>query len=122
MIDGLKDRGMAWVSRLRLRAIVFVIGIPLAALGAISFGPGWLALPLVGVAVAVVTVTLNKIGHRVDQRVCWTCGTDLSGEPVAEQGVACPACGSLHQHNPSLAEVDTGTDSDDLSPDDSKLA
>lgn len=120
MIENLKHRGITWVSRLRLRAIVFVIGIPLAALGAISFGPGWLALPLVGVAFAAVTVTLNKIGHRVDQRVCWTCGSDLSGEPVAEQGVACPNCGSLHQHNPALANAEP-VDDDAISPEDSKL-
>jgi hypothetical protein len=121
MMDALKDRGMTWMSRLRLRAIVFVIGIPLAAFGAISLGPGWLALPLVGVAVAAVTMTLSKLGHRADQRICWTCGTDLSGEPEAEQGVACPTCGSLQQHNPALANAEVVED-DSFSPDDSKLA
>lgn len=122
MMDGLKHRGLTWMSRIRLRAIVFVIGIPLAALGAISIGPGWLALPLVGVAVAAVTMSLSKIGHRVDERVCWTCGSDLSGEPAGEHGVACPTCGSLQQHNPSLAEIDTSSESEDLSLDDSKTA
>lgn len=114
--------GMTWLAKVRFRAVVFVIGVPLAAAGAISVGPAWLALPLVGVAVAAVTVTLNKVASRLDQRVCWTCGTDLSGVPEAEQGVACPMCGSLHQHNPTrLANAEQPV-SDDESDDDTLTA
>lgn len=91
---------MTWLGKIKLRAAVFVIGVPLAVAGAISVGPAWLALPLVGVAVAAITVSLNKVTSRLDQRVCWTCGCDLSSVPEAEQGLVCPTCGSLHQHNP----------------------
>ncbi len=110
--------GMTWLGKIKLRAAVFVIGVPLAVAGAISVGPAWLALPLVGVAVAAITVSLNKVTSRLDQRVCWTCGCDLSSVPEAEQGLVCPTCGSLHQHNPvQLAlgpgESDLFDDADD---------
>lgn len=95
--------GMAWVNRLRLRLVVFVIGIPLAAWGAISIGPAWLALPLVGMAVACVTVSVNRLTQRMTAHTCLTCGGDLSGITPHEHGIACPACGALNQHNPALA-------------------
>ncbi len=91
------DRSMTWRSKLKIRAWVFVIGVPLAVVGVISISPGWLTVPLVGVAVAAVTMTVNKVGARLTQRTCWTCGHDLSGEAPAEQGIACPACGALNQ-------------------------
>ena len=110
-------RGMAWVNRLRLRAVVLVIGIPLAAWGAISIGPAWLALPLVGVAVAAVTMTVNRLTNRLNADVCWTCGTSLHGLPPHEHGIACPACGALNQHNPKNVALASANDPDAL-PDD----
>ncbi|HBS29507.1 MAG TPA: hypothetical protein DEB06_08685 [Phycisphaerales bacterium] len=92
-----------WLGRMRLRLIIFVIGIPLAAFGAISFGPGWLALPIVGVAVAVVSVSVNKLAQRLAHPVCWTCGHDLSSLTPHDLGVVCPSCGSLNQHSLSNA-------------------
>lgn len=91
---------MTWLGRIRLRVVVFVIGIPLAAVGAISLGPTWLALPLLGVAVAAVTMTVSRLTERLDAHTCWTCGHDLAGEPPHEHGIVCPDCGSLNQHNP----------------------
>lgn len=93
--------GMAWVNKLRLRVIVFVIGIPLAAFGAISLGPAWLTLPLMGVAFAAMTMTVSKLTQRLAQHVCLTCGKDLKGIPAHEHGIICPGCGSLNQHNPA---------------------
>lgn len=88
---------MTWRAKLKIRAWVFVIGVPLAILGVISVSPAWMTLPLVGVAVAAITVTVNKIGHRLTQPTCWTCGQDLRNEEPAEQGIVCPSCGALNQ-------------------------
>lgn len=99
---------MTWLGRIRLRLVVFVIGVPLATFGAISFGPAWLALPLVGVAVAAVTMTMTRLSERLSVQTCWTCGRDLAEEPSHEHGIMCPDCGSLNQYNPSsrFAKID----------------
>lgn len=108
-----------WLGRMRLRLIVFVIGIPLAAFGAMSLGPGWLALPIVGMAVAAVTVSVNKLAQRLAHPVCWTCGHDLSSLTPHDLGVVCPECGSLNQHSLSnalvLATLPEDDDEDDSS-------
>jgi len=88
---------MSWRSRVHVRAMVMIIGVPLAIFSAITFSPAWLTLPLVGVAVAAVTMTVNKIGQRLSDPVCWTCGHDLASEPGSEHGRVCPECGSLNQ-------------------------
>lgn len=97
MLERGKRLVMSWRSKVRLRALVVVIGVPLALLSAISISPAWLAIPLVGVAVAAVTMTVNAIGQRLTDPTCWTCGTDLAQEPKTEHGVVCPGCGSLNQ-------------------------
>lgn len=107
MQESIKQIGMAWVTRLRLRVIVFVIGVPLAAFGAISLGPAWMVLPIVGVAVAVVTVSVNKLTQRLGESVCFTCGQGLRDVPPGEHGKVCPGCGALNQHQPmALATKD----------------
>lgn len=95
-----RSDGMTWLGRMRLRLFATIIGVPLAVFGVLSIGPGWLTIPLVGVAIAAVTVTVNKTTNRIVGERCWTCGTSLHGEPAGEQGVVCPDCGSLNQFNP----------------------
>ena len=102
----IRRRGLTWLGKLKLRAAAYVIGVPLAVFAVMSIGPAWMTLPLVGVAVAAVTVSLNKLGQRLESRTCWTCGTDLSSEPTGEHGVACRACGTLHQPTLALAAAD----------------
>lgn len=105
--DTRHDAPIPWRTKLKLRAWVFVIGVPLAVVGVISVSPAWMTLPLVGVAVAAVTVTVNKVGARLAQRTCWTCGADLHNEHPAEHGIVCPDCGALNQffaHNPTLPD------------------
>lgn len=98
-----KHNGMTWRSKIRFRAIVAVLAVPLAIFTAISLSPGWLvALPIVGVAVAAATVAVQKCATRLGMSKCWTCGEDLANEEPGEHGIVCPACGSLHQFNPSL--------------------
>jgi predicted RNA-binding Zn-ribbon protein involved in translation (DUF1610 family) len=96
----LRDRSLTWLGAVRLRAFVLIIGLPLAVMGVASLGPAWLALPLVGVTVAAITMTLGRVTSKLGDHVCWTCGHDLANEPQGTHGVACPACGSLNQHNP----------------------
>ena len=112
------NEGLTWLAKMKLRACVLVVGVPLAVAGMIlaSVPPAWLTLPLVGVAVAAVTMTLNKVGQRLEQPTCWTCGRDLSNEPAAEHGVACPGCGSLNQFNPGALAL--GDAPDPSGPDD----
>lgn len=100
MIPYLTDKHLAWRDKLKLRSWVVVVGVPLAVWGAIAVGPGWLAWPLVGVAVAAVTMAVNRVGGMLSQKTCWTCGGDLSSSPACEQGVVCEECGALNQFNP----------------------
>ncbi|MBN8644925.1 MAG: hypothetical protein J0L61_06735 [Planctomycetes bacterium] len=99
-IERWRVRGRTWLGMVRLRVFVLVIGAPLAIFGAISIGPAWLALPLVGVAVAAVSVTWNRLTAGLGEHICWTCGADLKGQPQGVHGVVCEKCGSLNQHNP----------------------
>ncbi len=80
--------------KVRLRALAFVVGIALCALGAISLTtiPAW---PIVGVAVAFVAVGINRIASRLAQPVCLSCGIDLGEQPTGEHGPICPSCGAV---------------------------
>lgn len=109
--------GMTWRAKIRFRAIVAVLAIPLAIFTAISLSPGWLvALPIVGVVVAAATVAVQKSGTRLSMSKCWTCGEDLALEEPGEHGIVCPTCGSLHQFNPRLFALGDLPDAD--APDD----
>ena len=108
------QKGWTWLAKLRLRAAVVVIGIPLACFGIFSVGLGWVVLPVVGVAVAAVSVTMNKLGQRFDHVTCWTCGEDLTNEPAGVHGVICPCCGALNQHNPRMFALGDQVDDSEL--------
>lgn len=84
------------LGKVRLRVLVFVVGVPLAACAAIVFTPGWAALPVVGVAVYTIALGVNKATTRLQERVCWTCGADLRGLVRSDHGVPCPGCGALN--------------------------
>jgi len=92
---------MTWLGRLRLRVIVLLVGVPLAVLGAVSIGPAWMTLPLVGVAFAAITLTVSKTAQRLGEMCCWTCGAELCVESTSEHGIVCAECGSLNQHFPA---------------------
>lgn len=84
---------MTWLQKIRLRVLAIVLGAFLTGLAVASWGliPLW---PVVGVAVAVFAVAVNKVGHRLSQPVCLSCGADLANRPVGEHGMVCPACGA----------------------------
>jgi hypothetical protein len=84
------------VGKVRLRVLVFVVGVPLAAMAAILFTPGWLTIPVVGVAVYTMAMGVKQATTRLGEAVCWTCGADLAGLPRSEHGVPCPGCGALN--------------------------
>ena len=92
------DRGMTWLGKMRLRAAVAVVGIPLVVFSVVSLS-AWITIPLVTAAVAV---TVSTFGARFETSTCWTCGEDLANEDAGVHGVICPRCGSLNQHNPGL--------------------
>ncbi len=101
---------LTWHGRIKARAIVWAIGIPLAAWGAIILSPAWLTLPVIGVALTAMGVSVGKVTRAVDQAVCWTCGNDLSEEHAFEHGLVCPACGSLNQHKPVQVAISPETE------------
>ncbi|HVZ94046.1 MAG TPA: hypothetical protein VG797_06010 [Phycisphaerales bacterium] len=92
--------GPRWLSRLRVRAAVLVVGIPLAAAGLIAMTPAWAVLPVVGVAVAAMVTSLGKMTQRMADRACYECGTSLADEPPSPHGIVCPSCGALYQEAP----------------------
>lgn len=101
----MKSRGLSWLRTLRLKVLAYTIIIPLAAWGAIALSPAWAAIPLVGVAVAAVTMTVSKMTMKLGRVTCWTCGADLSGSPESPVGVICDGCGSINQHRPMTAQA-----------------
>jgi hypothetical protein len=74
-------------------------------------------LPLVGVAVACVTMSVNRLTQRLASETCFTCGADLKGLPPHEHGIACPSCGSLNQHNPQTLIAAAARQSDEAASD-----
>lgn len=108
---------MGWASRIRLRALAYLVGISLFALGVISLTalPAW---PIVGVAVACAAVAMNRLGARLEAPVCLRCGAELHHEPASEHGVACADCGAVNAPagagavDPVLAGMDAGESSE----------
>ncbi len=90
--------GMTWMGKVRLRALVAVIGVPIALLATISALPAWVMVPIV---VAAVTMTFSRVTSGMQRPTCWTCGSDLSAEGHGVHGLACPHCGALNQFAPS---------------------
>lgn len=105
-------RGMTWMGKVRLRALVAVIGVPVALVATISALPAWVMVPIV---VAAVTMTVGRVTSGMQRQTCWTCGEDLSEQGHGVHGVACPHCGALNQFAPTgdpdelqLADDDEG--------------
>lgn len=89
---------LAFATRLRLRAAALVAASMIAAVSVIAVGPAWVALPVIGAAIAATTVGVGRIASRLASPVCLTCGHDLSTEEPGDDGYLCPSCGSWSQH------------------------
>ncbi|MFN0010853.1 MAG: hypothetical protein ACKVS8_04325 [Phycisphaerales bacterium] len=99
-VSTLVDTGAAFLSRVRFKALLWMIGIGLCTWAAILLaGLAW--VPVVGVAMAAAAATINKVAHRLDKPVCHGCGHDMTGQPLGPAGAVCPTCGSLHQPRPT---------------------
>lgn len=108
---------MTWLGKVRLRAIVAVIGVPIALLATISALPMWVMVPIV---VAAVTMTVSRVTSGMQRQTCWTCGEDLSAETHGTHGLACPHCGTLNMFEPMGDPTDLLADADEPDePDDS---
>jgi hypothetical protein len=81
---------------MRLRVFAVLVGVTLAAIGAVSLAavPLW---PVLGVAFATVALCVNTMTSRLAGPVCWGCGEDIARLPSGEYGVMCPKCGTLTQ-------------------------
>ncbi|MBX3407529.1 MAG: hypothetical protein KF869_12285 [Phycisphaeraceae bacterium] len=83
-----------WIQSLKLKAIAWLAAIVLASITTIAIaGMPW--VPVVGVALAAAAVSVSKLTLRLAGPVCLSCGHDLASEPASDQGIACPACGSI---------------------------
>lgn len=93
---------MAWIARIKYRALAYVAAIIIATIATITLvGAPW--VPVVGVAVAAACMSVSKLTTRLLHPTCLECGHDLSGEPVAIQGIACPGCGAVN--SPGLVQL-----------------
>lgn len=107
---------MTLLGKVRLRVLVFAVGVPLAAVTTIAMAPSWAALPLVGVAVYTLALGVQKAAGRLHESVCWTCGASLAGRPAGAHGVECPGCGTLNspagelEPDEALADLDEAED------------
>ena len=89
---------MSWVHRLRLRALMVLIGSLLGAAAVI----GWMsapALPALGVALITAAAVVNKMAARAGEAPCAGCGRDLAGSASSNYGAICPACGTINQQH-----------------------
>ncbi len=87
-------RRIEWIQGLKLKAVAWLAAIVLASITTIAIaGMPW--VPVVGVAIAAAAVSVSKLTLRLAGPVCLSCGHDLSNEPASDQGIACPACGSI---------------------------
>ena len=101
-IAKLAEAPTAWITRVKYRALAWVLAILLATVATITFaGAPW--APVVGFAVAAAWVSISKITTRLLQPTCMNCGKDLSGEPIGVHGIACPSCGSIQ--SPTLVDL-----------------
>lgn len=114
--------GMTLLGKMRLRVFATVFAVILAVWGAIALSPGWALLPIVGVAFAAVTMTVNKLTHRLGHTTCWTCGQDISGEDDSPHGRVCPSCGSLNLNPDPVTSVADAADPHDRGGDQSRPA
>lgn len=103
-------QGMTWLGKVRLRALVAAIGVPIALVATISALPMWVMVPIV---VAALTMTVSRVTSGMQRQTCWTCGQDLSKESHGAHGLACPHCGTLNMFEPMGDPTDLLADADD---------
>lgn len=88
------ERRVAYMHKLRLRALGVLVGLGLAVVGIVSMtaAPAW---PVVFGAFAVAALVVNKVAAQLSKTVCIGCGQRIDSEPVGQYGVVCPTCGTV---------------------------
>lgn len=95
-LTDLAETGWGYFSRIRLKALLWTVGIAGMTFAAIALtSVAW--VPVVGVAAAAVVVSIHNITVKLKTPVCWECGSDLKGEPAHAYGIRCPGCGTLNE-------------------------
>lgn len=90
----LVESGRAWLSRLRLRALLVAVFFAAAGWAIIALTTlAW--LPVVGVALAATAVSVNKVAGSLGRQTCIHCGHSLADVPATANGLPCPSCGGL---------------------------
>jgi hypothetical protein len=84
------------LAKLKVRAWVSMLGVPIATAGVLSLLPGWFTLPMIGVAAWALIALLGGSTRAMAEPVCWTCSTDLRDHPSTAYGVVCPHCGTVN--------------------------
>ncbi|MBX3351909.1 MAG: hypothetical protein KF684_03170 [Phycisphaeraceae bacterium] len=84
------------LARLKIRAWLSLLGVPIATAGVLSLLPGWFTLPMIGVAAWALIALLGGSTKAMAEPVCWTCSTDLRDHPTTAYGVVCPHCGTVN--------------------------
>lgn len=84
------------LAKLKVRAWLSMLGVPIATAGLLSFLPGWFTLPMIGVAAWALIALLGGSTRAMAQPVCWTCSSDLRDHPSTAYGVVCPHCGTVN--------------------------
>lgn len=91
-----------WISGLKIKTAFWLVAISLCTFVSIALaGLPW--IPVISVAVAAAAVSVSKLTHRLGHTTCYSCGHDLSDQPVGTHGIACPSCGSVR--SPGLVEI-----------------
>ena len=109
------ERQVAYLHKLRLRALGVLVGLGLAVFGIISMttAPAW---PVVVGAVAVAALVVNKVAAQLSRTVCIGCGQKIDAEPVGQYGVVCPNCGTVSASSKADQHETLVTLDDELSP------
>ena len=85
----------AWILRARYKAFAYAAAIAVGAFATITvIGAPW--LPVVGVAVAALAVSVSNLTKGLAEPRCLACGKGLENEPAGVHGVACPGCGAVN--------------------------
>jgi len=93
---------LEWISGLKIKTALWLVAISLATFISITLaGLPW--VPMVGVAMAAAAVSVSKLTLRLAHPTCFSCGHDLSDQPICTHGIACPGCGAVR--SPGLVEI-----------------
>jgi hypothetical protein len=101
----LKDSGTAFISKLRWKALGWVLAALLAGVTTVTFiGGGWVAA--LSIALAAAAVSVNRLASTLDTSRCMTCGEKMPASASPDvYGISCGACGAINDRVPRSNDV-----------------